>query len=235
MQDANAQGESPYDFSKLAQCFEAKKQLFYRAPYYGYAAIKKEYENRKNEEERVTIKDYNTTLLLTAFRRLELDGASYTLFLSYWVGDGAPAVFKPNGRDEVFLLGEVDAGEYAGQTRFLTNDQIKPELVCARLRFLCVKDFETLAMMTDGVSDPFFSSEKDLSQFNEWNDFWNEVLPQYFPGALDKNVPDAERAEKLLEGLNFKKTSYHDDRTLLLLLPRQGEASPVAVEGRAER
>ena len=230
LQDANAQCESPYDFSELAQDFEARNKLFYTAPYYGYDAIKEEHENRKNEEERVTIKDYNTTLLLTAFRRLTLDDTSYTLFLSYWIGDGAPAVFKPNGCDKVFLLGKVDAGEYAGQTRFLTNDQIKPELVCARLRFLCVKDFEALAMMTDGVSDPFFNSENDLSQFDDWNVFWKDVLPQYFPGVLNQNLTDADRAEKLLDGLNFKKTSYHDDRTLLLLLPHQGETPLVDVE-----
>ena len=231
LQDADNQGQSPYDFSKLAQDSKANTDCWYGAVWSAYTAINNECQKRLEEklEEKVTFKDYNTTLLLTAFRRLEVDGESYTLFLSYWVGDGAPAILKPNGLDEVFLLGEVDAGEYAGQTRFLSKDQVDPQVVGSRLRFACVKNFEALVMMTDGVSDPFFNSENDLSDFNAWNNFWTKKELQ---DAMKKNgaVSDAERAEKLLAWLNFKETGYHDDRTLLILLPHEEETSSVDVE-----
>lgn len=231
LQDADNQGQSLYDFSKLAQDSKANTDCWYGAVWSAYTAINNECQKRLEEklEEKVTFKDYNTTLLLTAFRRLEVDGAAYTLFLSYWVGDGAPAILKPNGLDEVFLLGEVDAGEYAGQTRFLSKDQVDPQVVGSRLRFACVKNFEALVMMTDGVSDPFFNSENDLSDFDAWNNFWTKKELQ---DAMKKNgaVSDAERAEKLLAWLNFKETGYHDDRTLLILLPHEEETSSVDVE-----
>lgn len=231
LQDADNQGQSLYDFSKLAQDSKANTDCWYGAVWSAYTAINNECQKRLEEklEEKVTFKDYNTTLLLTAFRRLEVDGAAYTLFLSYWVGDGAPAILKPNGLDEVFLLGEVDAGEYAGQTRFLSKDQVDPQVVGSRLRFACVKNFEALVMMTDGVSDPFFNSENDLSNFDAWNNFWTKKELQ---DAMKKNgaVSDAERAEKLLAWLNFKETGYHDDRTLLILLPHEEETSSVDVE-----
>ena len=231
LQDADNQGQSLYDFSKLAQDSKANTDCWYGAVWSAYTAINNECQKRLEEklEEKVTFKDYNTTLLLTAFRRLEVDGAAYTLFLSYWVGDGAPAILKPNGLDEVFLLGEVDAGEYAGQTRFLSKDQVDPQVVGSRLRFACVKNFEALVMMTDGVSDPFFNSENDLSDFDAWNNFWTKKELQ---DAMKKNgaVSDAERAEKLLAWLNFKETGYHDDRTLLILLPHEEETPSVDVE-----
>lgn len=231
LQDAVNQGQSLYDFSKLAQDSKANTDCWYGAVWSAYTAINNECQKRLEEklEEKVTFKDYNTTLLLTAFRRLEVDGAAYTLFLSYWVGDGAPAILKPNGLDEVFLLGEVDAGEYAGQTRFLSKDQVDPQVVGSRLRFACVKNFEALVMMTDGVSDPFFNSENDLSDFDAWNNFWTKKELQ---DAIKKNgaVSDAERAEKLLAWLNFKETGYHDDRTLLILLPHEEETPSVDVE-----
>lgn len=231
LQDADNQGQSLYDFSKLAQDSKANTDCWYGAVWSAYTAINNECQKRLEEklEEKVTFKDYNTTLLLTAFRRLEVDGAAYTLFLSYWVGDGAPAILKPNGLDEVFLLGEVDAGEYAGQTRFLSKDQVDPKVVVSRLRFACVKNFEALVMMTDGVSDPFFNSENDLSNFDAWNNFWTKKELQ---DAMKKNgaVSDAERAEKLLAWLNFKETGYHDDRTLLILLPHEEETPSVDVE-----
>ena len=231
LQDAVNQGQSLYDFSKLAQDSKANTDCWYGAVWSAYTAINNECQKRLEEklEEKVTFKDYNTTLLLTAFRRLEVDGESYTLFPSYWVGDGAPAILKPNGLDEVFLLGEVDAGEYAGQTRFLSKDQVDPQVVGSRLRFACVKNFEALVMMTDGVSDPFFNSENDLSDFDAWNNFWTKKELQ---DAMKKNgaVSDAERAEKLLAWLNFKETGYHDDRTLLILLPHEEETPSIDVE-----
>ena len=84
-------------------------------------------------------------------------------------------------------------------------------------------------MMTDGVSDPFFNSENDLSNFDAWNNFWTKKELQ---DAMKKNgaVSDAERAEKLLAWLNFKETGYHDDRTLLILLPHEEETPSVDVE-----
>lgn len=235
LQDADNQGKSLYDFSKLAQDAKVNTDCWYGAVWSAYTAINNECQKRLEEkiEEKVTFKDYNTTLLLTAFRRLEVDGASYTLFLSYWVGDGAPVILKPNGLDEVFLLGEVDAGEYAGQTRFLSKDQVDPKAVGSRLRFACVKNFEALVMMTDGVSDPFFNSENDLNNFDAWNTYWTKKELQ---DAIKKNgaVSDAERAKQLLDWLNFKETGYHDDRTLLILLPHEGEAPSVDVENSSD-
>ena len=134
------------------------------------------------------------------------------------------AVYRPDGKDEVMTLGLPDGGEFAGQTRFLTTrGEVNPEKVAARSRLVFLQDFDKIALMTDGVSDPFFPAERDFKSYARWQEFWKNDMPEHFPGVMDTSATIKEREEKLLEGLTFKIAGNHDDRTLLLILNEKGE------------
>ncbi len=165
--------------------------------------------------------DFNTTLLCAAFKRIpktEQTPARW-IVLSYWVGDGGLAIFRPNGTQGVLALGTPDGGEFAGQTRFLTmSSELTQQAICKRLRLAVVEDFQALFLASDGITDPFFPAEANLSDDAYWEKFWNETLPKEFPSALDATKSLEDRGKALLDGLKFKSKGNHDDRTLVLVL-----------------
>ena len=123
------------------------------------------------------------------------------------MGDGAAAVYRKN--KDVILLGEVDSGEYAGQTRFLDKQVMTPEQVMQRLTFTIVDSFTGLILMTDGVSDPKFETDNNLTKIQKWDDLWSEIAP------LLTNIDEAPT--KLLKWLEFWSPGNHDDRTIAML------------------
>ncbi len=199
-----------------------------------YNAIREEAIRMKQEDDRVALRDYHTTLLCGALKRFtanELPGAKpMWALVSYWVGDGALALYGVDGPESVILLGESDGGEYAGETRFLTMPtEVEPEKIDSRIRVTFFNDFKALVLATDGVTDPLFPSDNALRSPKHWNIFWNEKLPEKIgSGAFDKQRTTQKRAQALLEGMNFFERGYHDDRTLLILTPepRNESADP---------
>ena len=187
-------------------------ELFYRAVYDACRTIKAEADGVH-----ASSRFYSTTLLLLALKRFPDDGR--WVALSYWVGDGAMGVYRPDAKDGLLLLGEPDSGEYAGETRFLTSPgELDPAAVSKRTRVTVLADFEAIVMATDGVSDPFFPSDSKLRDFECWREFWAEKLPAEAPNAFDAERSPAERAEALLKGLDFRVRGCHDDRTVLAIV-----------------
>lgn len=162
-------------------------------------------------------KDFATTLMFAVCRRFEFGW----FIASYWVGDGAICLYDRD-RGIAKLLGVPDEGEYSGQTRFLTMPSIfrTPQDVADRLRFGIYPDFTALFMMTDGVSDPMFETEVNLTDPRQWDRLW-EKLRDGFPGdnipgvKLGNNRP--ETAVELLNWLDFWSAGNHDDRTIAML------------------
>lgn len=150
---------------------------------------------------------YATTLLLAMVKKFQ--GGWITL--SFQVGDGAMALFSDKGPQ---LLAEPDEGEYGGQTRFITmNDIYDPAGLMRRLRIDLVRDLRGLLLMTDGISDARFVTLEGLRDANLWLELWQELLP------LAKG---AQPDDDLLEWLNFWSKGNHDDRTLALLAVESG-------------
>lgn len=151
-------------------------------------------------------KDLATTLLVGLAR--PIDGK--WLCAAYWVGDGAVGVLRAGAG--VDLLGEVDAGEYSGQTRFLDASEVSQEALLTRTRFAIVDDFTAFVLMSDGVSDPKFETEARLSELPAWDAFWSELDSAC---GLSAGEPDAD--ERLLRWLDFWSQGNHDDRTLAII------------------
>jgi hypothetical protein len=148
-------------------------------------------------------KDYSSTAIICLCRRFTFG----MLCAAYWVGDGAVAILR-NSHDPV-LLGETDSGEFSGQTRFIDPAEVTQEALFKRIRFELVDDFKALVLMTDGVSDPYFETEANLTNPSKWLTLWDDI-----EAKANLSHGDTEVAERLSDWLDFWPAGNHDDRTL---------------------
>lgn len=151
-------------------------------------------------------KDFATTLLVALHRPV----ARGHFVATFWCGDGAIGLYSASDAERPLrLMGEADSGDFAGQTRFLDRALLSSnEEINRRLRVAVVPDLTALVLMTDGVSDPKFDTERNLADPAWWARLWGELEP----------CLAAEGAEaRLLEWLDFWSQGNHDDRTIALL------------------
>ncbi|WP_332848764.1 PP2C family serine/threonine-protein phosphatase [Massilia sp. S19_KUP03_FR1] len=154
-------------------------------------------------------RDYASTALIAICKRYPFG----ILSAAYWVGDGAVGVYSVE--DGITLLGDVDSGEFSGQTRFLEAAEVAQEALLRRTRFVLSNNMTALVLMTDGVSDPRFETEARLARPADWHALWSELAETLH---LADTVPGKEQG--LLDWLDFWSPGNHDDRTIALITPR---------------
>lgn len=192
--------------------------IIYNGALKAHAAVKQEAENRESvKRDGTRLKDYATTLMFVVCKKFD-----FGWFLSsFWVGDGAMCLYDAKNKTAK-LLGKPDEGEFSGQTRFLTMPEIfrDPDVASKRLRMAVVPDFTALFLMTDGVSDPMFETDKNLNDYAKWEEFYNKIktgFPEDEIGGVDLSDDNEEAAPQLLKWLDFWSPGNHDDRTLAIL------------------
>lgn len=148
------------------------------------------------------LKDFSTTLLLAAHKKTDTGH----LVLSFWVGDGAVVIYHEN--TSLTLLGRPDSGEFAGQTRFLDRKIFDDHSVYQRISLTHVRDMSALILASDGITDPWFETEKALSQIDLWDALWGQIKPCFIQSDLSVGAND------LAQWMNFWSPGNHDDRTL---------------------
>ena len=170
---------------------------------YALQAVHTELEAHKNLE--ANVRDFSSTAFISLCRRFPFG----TLCAAYAVGDGAIGVYQQN--EDIIVLGGMDSGEFAGQTRFLDDNAVTDAALAARTRFALVDDLRALILMTDGISDPYFETETHLLHKSNWDNFW---------GELSETIGDSPDSadQKLLKWLDFWSQGNHDDRTIALLI-----------------
>jgi serine/threonine protein phosphatase PrpC len=196
--------------------------IIYKCVYEAWSNINKERTTRSEEtnNEKVSLNDYNTTLLFTAFKKFDFG----YFFMSFWIGDGGMAIVDVDKTGRVLVLGSPDSGEFAGQTRFLTTKgEIDLAKVKTRTYFSFADDFESVILVTDGITDPYFPSDEMVGSEDMWKKFWTKIL-RYGDGEnpgcseiYDKNLPNETRSEALRKWLDFWSKGNHDDRTILIV------------------
>ena len=169
-----------------------------------------------NREEGLKPKDFATTLMFAICKKYDFGW----FIASFWVGDGAMCLFDAENKTAK-LLGTPDEGEFSGQTRFLTMPDIfRTTDVYNRLRMSIVPDFTALFLMSDGVSDPMFETDRNLNDYSKWEEFYN-TLKGGFPddgiGGVDLSDDNEESKDQLLRWLDFWSPGNHDDRTIAIL------------------
>lgn len=178
------------------------------AAYYAAKGIVDETARHQREHADTSVKDYASTALIAICKRYPFG----TLCAAYWVGDGAVGIYSAT--HGITLLGDIDSGEYAGQTRFLDSAEVTQEALLRRTRFDLVDDLTALVVMTDGVSDAKFDTEARLGRADDWHALWSELQPA---AGLDDDT--ADHAQRLLDWLDFWSQGNHDDRTIALIYP----------------
>ncbi len=187
--------------------------IVYRGAIRAHEAVKNACE--ANSEAR--LRDFATTLMFAVCKRFDFGW----FIASFWVGDGAMCIFDQNA-GTAKLLGTPDEGEFSGQTRFLTMPEIfhDREAVGKRLRMAIVPDFTALFLMSDGVSDPMFETDRNLNDYTKWDDFYRTLLEGFpkddIPG-VDLMDDNPKAADELLRWLDFWSPGNHDDRTIAIL------------------
>ncbi|MEG0745176.1 MAG: PP2C family serine/threonine-protein phosphatase, partial [Acinetobacter sp.] len=184
-------GEVDQQLQALGQQLQ---DLFYQAALSAVEAI--EYEAHQQQ---VDVKKFSTTLLAAIVKQQP----ERTLISSFWIGDGAIAVYSP---DKIRLMGKPDGGEFAGQTRFLSRQVVNQ--FSAQVNIGYFQDCQAVFLMTDGISDPCFETDAGLNNLQKWQQLWQEIQPK-----LQHEKPD----QALLEWSKFFSAGHHDDRTLAVL------------------
>lgn len=158
-------------------------------------------------------KDYATTLLMAIAKKMD----GYWFVGSFNIGDGAIGLYNATD-NSVKLLCEPDEGEFSGQTRFVTmNDMFMSATnIYMRLRFQIVNDFSSLMLMSDGVSDVYFETENNLKDAEHWKVLERDILLATNPGKRG-DVSTETQAKRLLSWLDFWSPGNHDDRTIVVL------------------
>ena len=109
------------------------------------------------------------------------------------------------------LLNQPDTGEYAGETCFLTEDSlVNTESL---MQVFSSPVFLPCLLMTDGVSDAFFDSDNALKNANVWQALWQDLTQNQ--ALVDE--------KKLLAWLDFWSAGNHDDRTIVIVEPKNDE------------
>lgn len=202
--------DSAFELSQSPQSLESIRRLLLdpvgRAAFQASKAIQAEAVTLQVDE-----KALSATLLLAAMRKWG-DGF---LVASYWIGDGAAAMFDQE-TGTLHLLGDADAGEYSGQTRFLLSSEFGPqpwESIKKRFRCRWVPHGSYLVLMSDGVSDPKFGTDNALRDPDRWSSWWRGDLAS----AVNLSRENAELPQDLETYLGFWSQGEHDDRTLALV------------------
>lgn len=187
--------------------------VVYKGAMKAHEAVKK--VAAANEEAK--LKDFATTLMFAVCKRYDFGW----FIASFWVGDGAMCLFDAGNRTAK-LLGTPDEGEFSGQTRFLTMPEIFRDLdvVSKRLRMAIVPDFTALFLMTDGVSDPMFETDRNLNDYTKWEEFYDNLkngFPEDEIDGVDLSDDNEASKDQLLRWLDFWSPGNHDDRTIAIL------------------
>ena len=159
-------------------------------------------------------REYSTTLLC-AIARPTIHG---WMIASFSVGDGGIVAFDTS-TGEIDLLCAPDSGEYAGQTNFLTPGLFEdPQSVIERIHCVIRPSFTALAVMSDGITDPFFPTDAALEDPAAWSRFWNEEIQ----AGIKPMSRNADQEQRMIDWLGFWSKGNHDDRTIALLIPKAG-------------
>lgn len=184
---------------------EAYQHTMVKAVYEAVKAI----HNCVDSERGDSVKDFSTTLILAAHKKVE-DGY---LVISFWIGDGGVVIYDKNKK--VTLMGDPDSGEFAGQTRFLDNRILENSSVYTRVRMEKVDSMSALILATDGITDAWFETEKQLESLSHWDKLWEELEPH----VMNKNREDG--LQGLTDWMSFWSKGNHDDRTISICLVKE--------------
>ena len=182
------------------------KNTVQRAAYAGLEKIDVEAKKAAENDSTVLRKDYHATFLGYVMKKFD----NKWLVVSFGIGDGIIGLV--DRQDNLTLLSEPDGGEFGGQTRFITMNEVWQDNPQNRAKAVNTDDFGIIMSMTDGISDPKFETGDNLKNPQLWLDLWDDIVNQV--PLMDRSD---ETAQKLSDWLDFWSKGNHDDRTIVLV------------------
>jgi serine/threonine protein phosphatase PrpC len=199
----------PKDFTSWEP---ASKKSFHDALYGSLAAAAFESGKRIRDEftsAEATQRDFYTTLLIVVVKKFN-DG---WIIGSFSVGDGGIGIYR-KPQNELIRMSHADGGAFAGETIFLTTEELAKPETFKRVKFAFVRDFTAIVLMTDGVTDPYFPADNDLDDLDRWNRFWESLTTE-----CNLDIDNKSSGTELINWLDFYMQGQNDDRTLAILRP----------------
>jgi serine/threonine protein phosphatase PrpC len=160
------------------------------------------------------VKDYSTTLIFAFIKEF-----GENMFVSsFWVGDGGIGIYSKDP-NSVNLMGVPDSGEFSGQTRFLTMNEIFAEnSYISRIKYKIVNKSSKLFLMTDGITDAKFQTDAALEKIEIWNGFIADLEGSNEDDLAIDFAGDIKLSEEnLMKWMDFWSPGNHDDRTIAIL------------------
>jgi serine/threonine protein phosphatase PrpC len=152
--------------------------------------------------------DYDTTLLVSVARRI----GERWLVGAFAIGDGGIAIISKDFT-HVLPLMKPDSGSAAGETKFLNTKEFTSEGISTRLHFDLFEDFDSLYLMSDGITDAKLPTENDLGNVEKWRAF----VTQDISVSVELDPHNDQASKQLLDWLDFWVPGEHDDRTIVIL------------------
>jgi len=108
----------------------------------------------------VQMGDLAATFLAAVVVPLVIEGKRQALTVSVQIGDGCICTIDTKAdADSCFrLMGEADSGAFSGETDFLSEKNIRPEIIGVKTR-AARSAADIVMLMTDGVADDYFPAQ----------------------------------------------------------------------------
>lgn len=178
--------------------------------------LKKEYIDLLGRE--LNFKDFSSTLLLTIAIPIMINETIEYFIIALQVGDGMIAVFNiDNANNGLKLLGDIDEGNYAGETDFLTSNNVLEKEYLMRKTKISRSKITSLMLMTDGVSDDYFPNETEFLKLHF--DLQTNGILKTKNTSLPLAKEDIIKKDEILKIWldSYVKRGSFDDRTLSIL------------------
>lgn len=104
-----------------------------------------------------TLADLSTTFLAAVAIPLTVNNRRETFMACVQIGDGCICALDSTADSEkcLRLMGEADSGAFSGETEFLSEKTVKPDVLGAKTR-VSRGSSDTILLMSDGVADDYF-------------------------------------------------------------------------------
>lgn len=106
------------------------------------------------------ISDLSCTFLAAVVVPLEINGVRQALTVSVQIGDGCICTVDSWAGSEscLRLIGEADSGKFSGETDFISEKNIVPDVIGSKTR-VGRSPADIIMLMTDGVADDYFPAQ----------------------------------------------------------------------------
>ena len=162
----------PFDSQEFQQVCSGIAGILRYSYSEAFAAVEAAWEKRKTLPEFIEavggrepeIKDFSCTLLTALTIPTETENGREFFIAAIQLGDGIIAAVDENSPagSALALLGTADSGSFAGETEFITSEQMRsPDSLMARTKVRRGK-MTSLLLMTDGVADDYYPGSPQL-------------------------------------------------------------------------